>query len=68
MAGIPRLFTFKCSKGHETQRLFPPGTTVDEEDETTCEECLDDNETERAYVVFVCSAPTGEKRNGSGRS
>jgi len=64
MAGIPRLYTFKCKHGHLMDREFPPGTCEDDEDETVCEDCLKNHAVQPAYVVFIRSKPSGEKLNG----
>ena len=61
MSGIPLLFSFKCEKGHLMKVLFPPGTRIDDEDETTCTECLDAQEVKPAYVVCVEFKPEGKK-------
>lgn len=53
MAGIPHKFTFKCTKGHITERVYPPGTRIEDNDETTCEKCLGVSEVTIAYVIGV---------------
>ena len=61
MSGIKHLYTFKCLKGHVTAKMFPPGTRLDDHDETTCTECLKANEVKTAYVIFVESKPEKKK-------
>jgi hypothetical protein len=66
MGRTRHLFIFKCSKGHETEKIFPLGTRLEDYDETTCAECLKTNVVARAFVVFIC--PAREKTDGGSRS
>jgi hypothetical protein len=61
MRGIRKLFTYKCPKGHVTHVMFNPGIKIEDEDETTCSECLKTNVLEHAYVVFVRSATSKDE-------
>jgi hypothetical protein len=61
MAGLRHRYTFKCEVGHETEKIFPPGTRIDENDETTCLECLKKGDLKTAYVIFICSMPAKGK-------
>jgi hypothetical protein len=64
MAATRQRFTFKCSKGHITEKFFRLGTRIDDYDETTCAECLKSMEVRPAYIVFVDFTSTGAKSNG----
>ena len=64
MGATKRRFTFKCSKGHLTQKLFMLGTRIDDYDETTCVECLKSLEVRPAYIVFADFTSDGAKSNG----
>ena len=66
MSGMRQLYTFKCPKGHVTHIMFPSGTKIDDEDETTCAECLKTNAVAAAYVVFV-RAETDKERQDAKR-
>jgi hypothetical protein len=48
-----RVFTFRCGKGHQFDRPFPLNVKLEDEDETTCEECLKTQVLETAYVVDI---------------
>jgi hypothetical protein len=64
MAGTRRVFVFKCSKGHITEKFFMLGTRIDDYDETTCIECLGAQEVRPAYVISVdfCAGAEMKKR------
>ena len=64
MGATRRRFTFKCIKGHLTQKFFMLGTRIDDYDETTCEECLKSMEVRPAYIVCADFISTGAKSNG----
>jgi hypothetical protein len=64
MSGMMQVYTFKCSKGHVTHIIFKPGTRIDDEDETTCRECMKKNVLEPAYVVFVRPETDKERADG----
>lgn len=53
MTAARNVFQFKCKHGHLTEKTFALGTRVDDEDETTCSECLKKNILESAYVVSI---------------
>lgn len=58
------VYTFKCDRGHVTERVFPPGTRVDDNDETTCDECLKSSVVATAYVVWIHSQTKGQPNGG----
>ncbi len=58
---MPIEFTFKCWQGHEMKVTFPSGTKVEDEDETTCSQCLAAGDVKAAYVVAVKSIEAGPK-------
>lgn len=60
MAGMPRLFKFKRERGHLTDRTYPPGAKIEENDEIACPQCSKMKRPAPAYVVFVC--PVWEKQ------
>jgi len=53
MGATRSLFKYKCEKGHLTTKTFPLGTRINDYDETTCKECLDQQEVKTAYIVFA---------------
>jgi len=69
MAGIRRLFTFKCAAhGHVFDRIFSAGTTEQDCDEMPCPACLEIDERNPAYLIFICSAPSKGNRHDGSRS
>lgn len=61
MGATRNLYTYKCWKGHVTEKSFPLGTRYDDEDELTCLECLKQNEVKTAYLVFATAILAGDK-------
>jgi hypothetical protein len=55
------LFRFKCANGHVTEKSFPLGTRLEDEDETTCVECLKRGILKPAYVIFIEPEPKEKK-------
>lgn len=53
MTATRNIFQFKCKQGHLMEKTFALGTRVDDEDETTCAECLTRGIVEPAYVVLI---------------
>jgi len=64
MAATRRRFIFKCAKGHLTQKFFMLGVSIEDYDETTCEECLKGMEVRPAYIVSADFTTSGAKSNG----
>ncbi len=63
MPATRRRFTFKCAKGHLTQKLFMLGVSIEDYDETTCEECLKSMEVRPAYIIGA-DFTSGARSNG----
>ena len=61
MGATGRTFVYKCTKGHVTKKSFPLGTKFDDEDETTCSECLKKSDLKPAYLVWAENTSAGAK-------
>jgi hypothetical protein len=68
MKRAAHFFTFKCVKGHITEKEFPLGTRLEGRDEIPCEACLMADEVETAYVVFISAQSSGDVSNVGSRS
>jgi hypothetical protein len=53
MGATRSVFKYKCAAGHLMTKVLPLGTRVDDYDETTCKDCLDQGEVKPAYIVFA---------------
>ena len=47
------VFEFKCSRGHLTEKTYPPGTSYDKHAQIACPVCLQAYDLETAYLVFA---------------
>lgn len=61
MGKTGNLFTYKCLKGHLTEKTYPLGTRYDDEDETTCLKCLEQQNVTVAYLIFAKPTNDGAK-------
>jgi len=64
---MPIVFTFKCSQGHQMEVEFPFDTKIDDEDETTCSQCLAEGDVKPAYVVAVKAKVAGVRNERNER-
>jgi hypothetical protein len=61
MGTTRRRFIYKCEQGHLTTKIFPLGTRLDDEDETTCLECLKVSEVKATYLISADAFSAGAK-------
>ena len=61
MSGGRVVFEYKCAHGHITERKYPWRTTYESHAQILCPECLKQDKTIEAYIVF--SFPEHERKN-----
>jgi hypothetical protein len=47
------IFEYRCTQGHRTEKIFPPGTAYDKHTQIACPACLKSGEIVDAYLVFA---------------
>ena len=57
------VFDYKCSKGHETEELFPPGTSYDSRSQLLCPTCLAEGHPNDAYLMWASPEKWGKKKS-----
>ena len=58
------IFEFKCTKGHVTEKRYPPGTSYDKYPHILCPECMKvpTAPLNKAYLIFACPEYKKEKK------